>query len=396
MARSSPSDRLPRSLVPLLIHAALVQGAVFVVRPTISYRAVEIGIDSALIGILAGTYTVLPLLIAIQLGRFSDRFGDRRLTAAGSLVLVAGAGTLLAYGHSLAGLAAASALLGVGHVAAVLGQQAMVGRLVPPTRVAGGYAYYTLTGSLGQALAPGLIAVFGAGQTIPDTGAIFTVTLAAVAVAVVLTFLLPAHTPAAGPRQRATGAVGTLLRIRGLPSAVIISGLVLAAIDVFIVYLPVLGTQIGLTAGTVGMLLMVRAFASVVSRFLLEPMQSRFGTKRLLVATVALAFVVMAVLPLMQSAPLLTVLMIPLGIGVGLAQPITMAWIATLAPAAMRGSAMSLRLTGNRLGQTVMPIIAGGVAGTAGTAGVFWTLAVCLGAATLQAARSHVTVIGNE
>lgn len=66
-----------------------------------------------------------------------------------------------------------------------------------------------------------------------------------------------------------------------------------SAIDVFTVYLPVLGLERGLYAGAVSLLLVVRALTSLVSRVLLEPMVNRFGVNRVLTGTIAIAVVSM-------------------------------------------------------------------------------------------------------
>ena len=56
-----------------------------------------------------------------------------------------------------------------------------------------------------------------------------------------------------------------------------------------------------------------------------------------------------------------------------------MSWLALSAPAGLRGRAMSLRLTGNRLGQVLIPSAVGAVAAGVGAAGVLWTTAAALG-----------------
>ena len=390
--RSDPARRLPRSLIPLMAHAVITQGTIFVVRPTISYRALEIGLDSTLIGVLAGAFTLVPLLIAIPLGTLSDRVGERRLMLAGPLGMVLAIALIAGIGHGVWVLAAASVLLGASHLAAAIGQQAMVGALVPRSRLSAAFAYYSLTGAIGQTFAPGLIALFGAGRTIPDTQAIFLVVLALSACAIPIVLLLPRRSTSREEGAPSRLAVGQLLRLKGLPSAIAISGIVLAAIDVFTVYLPVLGLERGYTAGTVSLLLVIRAATSMASRILLEPMQLAFGPNRLLLGTVLLAVAAMAAVPLVDLVLVLALLMVPLGLGLGLAQPITMAWVAAIAPPGLRGSMMSLRLTGNRLAQTAMPAIAGSVAGTMGSSGVLWVLTLSLGVSAVAARRVDVNV----
>jgi MFS family permease len=88
-------------------------------------------------------------------------------------------------------------------------------------------------------------------------------------------------------------------------------------------------------------------------------------------------------LPLPPWATAVVVVLLGLGLGVG--QPLTMSWLAETAPAGLRGRAMSLRLTGNRLGQVVLPSAVGLVAAGAGAAGVLGATAGTLAAAAVAA-----------
>jgi hypothetical protein len=64
-----------------------------------------------------------------------------------------------------------------------------------------------------------------------------------------------------------------------------------------------------------------------------------------------------------------------------------MSWLAEATPAGLRGRAMSLRLTGNRLGQVVVPSAAGLLAAGTGAAGVLVLTAASLTAAGVAAGR---------
>ena len=66
------------------------------------------------------------------------------------------------------------------------------------------------------------------------------------------------------------------------------------------------------------------------------------------------------------------------GLGLGVGQPLTMSWLAESTPPGLRGRAMSLRLTGNRAGQVVVPGAVGLLAAGLGTAGVLWLTAASL------------------
>jgi hypothetical protein len=64
-----------------------------------------------------------------------------------------------------------------------------------------------------------------------------------------------------------------------------------------------------------------------------------------------------------------------------------MSWLAEATPPGLRGRAMSLRLTGNRVGQVVVPSTAGLLAAGAGAGGVLVLTAAGLVAVGVAARR---------
>jgi MFS family permease len=117
----------------------------------------------------------------------------------------------------------------------------------------------------------------------------------------------------------------------------------------------------------------------MTSRLLLGRLARRFGRRRLMIASVTLSAVSMAAIGLPLPGWATAVLVVLLGLGLGVGQPLTMSWLAETAPAGLRGRAMSLRLTGNRLGQVVIPSAVGLVAAGVGAAGVLGATALALG-----------------
>jgi MFS family permease len=164
-----------------------------------------------------------------------------------------------------------------------------------------------------------------------------------------------------------------------------VSCVVLAAVDISLVYLPVLGAEQGIASGTIGILLSVRAVASMASRLFLGTLVSSIGRSRLLTASVAVAALGMALVPVPMPTWLLMALVAVMGLGLGAGQPLTMSWLAEATPPGLRGRAMSLRLTGNRLGQVIVPSLAGLLAVSAGSAGVLWLTAASLTAVGVTA-----------
>lgn len=374
--------------VPLHLHSLLVQAVVFVLRPTAIYRAIELDVPAQWLGALGASFAVVPLLLALPSGRVADRFGERAVMLTGSTVLVGASAAFVAVGDRLWGLVTATVTLGLGHLGTVVSQQTLVANRTHPSRFDTAFGHYTFATSAGQALGPGLIVLFGGGAAIPDTAAIFAWSAGLTSVLLVTAVLVPGSDVARrGGRERATGSVVRLLRLPGAVRALTVSCVVLAALDISLVYLPLLGSERGIPAGVIGAILATRAMASMVSRFFLGRLARRWGRRDLLVTSVVVAAVGVAALPLPVPVWALFVVVGVVGAALGMGQPLTMSWLADATPAGMRGRAMSLRLTGNRMGQVVVPSVAGLVAAGAGAAGVLWLTASTLAAVGFGARR---------
>jgi MFS family permease len=169
-----------------------------------------------------------------------------------------------------------------------------------------------------------------------------------------------------------------VLRRRGMPSAMAVSIVVASSVDLVIAYLPVYGEAAGLSVGLVGILLSIRGIAGLVARFFMGRLIDLLGRERLLAGSMALAAAGLLLLPLVTAEPLLVMLMIASGLGLGLGQPMTIAWVATRSPRRERATALGVRITGNRASLLVIPPVLGALAGAAGVAAIFIVLAGAL------------------
>ena len=381
---SNLADR--KVIISFFTHTALVQVITFVLRPTATYRAIELDVDVYWLGLLGASFAVVPLVLALPSGQAVDRFGEGRVMLVGSCVVMS-ATLLFTFGAStISGVVVASVLLGLGHLCSVVGQQAMVANNTSASSYDRAFGHYTFAASLGQALGPGLIILSGGREAIPVTHTIFLWSLALSAALVVLSRIL--LTPAGRANQKkaaSEGSVRDLLRTPGLLHALTVSCVVLAAVDITLVYLPALGAERGIAAGTVGILLAVRAAASMTSRLFLGSLVARFRRERVLMGSIAMAAGGLAVSAVPLPVWVLLSVVAVLGFGLGAGQPITMSWLAEIAPPGLRGRAMSLRLTGNRLGQVVLPSMAGLLAVSAGPSGVLLLTAGGLAAVGVSA-----------
>lgn len=380
-------DEAARWFVGLLVVATLLQAATAVARPMASYRALEIGMDAGSLGIVAAAFAVAPVLLALSIGRRIDRHGEFPFLLGSTLTLGIAAAALVVVASPIA-LILCIGLLGLSQLIFVVADQT----LVASRSVAGSYdrrfGNLSFVASLGQLIGPaagGLIA--GAGSPEGTSQALlFGAALAALAVPLIIRQWLRDPGPAT-PSSAVTPErppVLTILRMPGMAPAMLASMTVLATMDVLVVYLPALGEERGLSVATVGALLSVRAGASMVSRLFLGQLVDILGRERLMVGSLAMAaasVVALAVVPL----PAMFVVMAVAGVTLGVCQPMTMSWVAARATEGSRGTAMSLRLLGNRIGQVVIPLAAGSVAVAAGAGGV-------VAAAGLTVAVSAVVV----
>ncbi|MET4622257.1 MFS family permease [Arthrobacter sp. 2762] len=376
-----------RSSTALLLHSALIQAVTFLVRPAATYRALELDVPAFALGVLAASYAVFPLLLALPIGSLVDRLGERRLMAVGSAVVLACSAFLLFWGTSVAALIAGTALLGAGQLACVVGQQAVVANNAESTRLDSAFGYLTFAASLGQALGPLAISLVSGASVRPNTQAIFILSVGMSLVLFLATFVVSSRVSGrkrvAKGAQRSKGSAVSLLKTPGVVRALATSATVLAVVDLTVVYLPALGAERGITAATVGLMLAVRAVFSMVSRLGLGRVSRKLGRMRLLVLSLVVSTVSLAVAAIPMPVWLLIIVMAFLGLGLGIGQPLTMSWLSAQAPEGQRGRALALRLAGNRVGQVVLPSAIGVVAVGLGAAGVFLASAVAVGGTML-------------
>jgi MFS family permease len=179
-----------------------------------------------------------------------------------------------------------------------------------------------------------------------------------------------------------------ILRSPGMAPTMIASLTVLVAVDMLMVYLPALGEEAGWAPSTVGALLAVRAGASMVSRLGLGQMSDRVGRTGLLVGSMALAAGAIVALPLVGGLGAAFAFMAVAGFALGLGQPLTVSAVAAQSLPGARGTALSVRMMGNRFGQVAVPVAAGLVAGVAGAGGVLALTGVAVGVSTALVAGS--------
>ncbi|MER5526670.1 MFS transporter [Streptomyces sp. NPDC002677] len=370
-------------LLRLVIAFGFAQGAVSMARPAVSYRALALGADERAVGVIAGVYALLPLFAAVPLGRRTDHGRCAPLLPVG-VVLISGGCALSGLANSLWTIALWSGVMGLGHLCFVIGAQSLVARQSAPHEQDRNFGHFTIGASLGQLIGPIAAGALIGGPDMAGSSALaLLVAGAGAAVAFSSLWRIEDRTAVTSrPRQGDRVPVGGILRARGVPAGMLVSLSVLSATDILTAYLPVVGEHRGIAPAVIGVLLSVRAGATIACRLVLTPLLRLLGRPVLLTVTCFLAAVLCAGIALPVPVWVLALMLAALGFCLGVGQPLSMTTVVQAAPEGARSTALALRLTGNRLGQVAAPAGAGLVAGVAGVAAPF----VMLGALLLVSA----------
>lgn len=383
----------------LLVVTAAVQFILFAVRPFLAFEALAKGASALELGVITASFSSLSLVAAVPLGRAADRWGERRFVITGAAMLSVVA-VSIGFAGSVAALVVASATLGFAHLCASVGIQTLIARGANAALRERRFAGYTLMNSFSQFAGPavagllvgGIAASAGSGE-VPHGERVYLlaggVGLLGLGAAVSLACRpgALARRPAQ-KRGRAQATMRDVMRTPSVPVALLASFTTLSAIDLLFAYLPAYGVSQGISVRTIGLLLAAHGLAAMVIRLAMPLLLARIGRRRLLAVCMLVPSVALATVPFVESVPALYLLMIVSGLGLGLCQPITLEWVAGQVRREDRGTAMSLRLAGNRLGQVVVPLGVGLLAGAAGLAAAFVGPATLLMAGGLLVRRA--------
>ncbi|WP_329555758.1 MFS transporter [Streptomyces sp. NBC_00696] len=366
-------------LLRLVIAFSFTQGAVSMARPAVSYRALALGADERAIGVIAGVYALLPLFAAVPLGRRTDHGRCAPLLPVG-VILISGGCALSGLANSLWTMAMWSGVMGLGHLCFVIGAQSLVARQSAPHEQDRNFGHFTIGASLGQLIGPIAAGALIGGSDMAGTSA-RALLVAGAGAAVSFTSLWRIEDRTAIKSRTEQGdpvPMRNILGARGVPAGIFISLSVLSATDILTAYLPVVGEHRGIAPSVIGVLLSIRAAATIACRLVLTPLLQLLGRAALLTATCLLAGVLCAGIALPLPVWAIGLMLAVLGFCLGVGQPLSMTTVVQAAPDDARSTALALRLTGNRLGQVAAPAGAGLVAGVAGVAAPFVMLGALL------------------
>ena len=150
--------------------------------------------------------------------------------------------------------------------------------------------------------------------------------------------------------------------------------------------------DLGYTAGTIGLLIGVSNGVSAISALSIGPLARRFADHWLLIFMVGVAIVGVAVTPLFEGLVLLTLAISLRGVGQGLNLPLMISIASRTVAPRLQGRVAALRISFNRLGSALVPVLMGTLAEVIGLEYAFYAIGatglVLLGVLSVWVART--------
>ena len=381
-----------------LVTFVLIFG-ISVIRPTVTYRALELGAGPTALGVIAASFALLSMVLAIPVGRLIDRSvpGTYIVIGTASMLVVA---LVLMDANSLVLLALSQTALGMAHLVGALGCQTAIANGDPRRREMrfGNFAVAVSVGQLAgpaaaTAILSGSMTVAVLSHHLGESATVFGLTAVIQFAGTLLALLAVTLDQERRRRRPAPAKIGvlssvvTVMRARRVPTAIFASIAVVTTGDVLVAYLPAFGQDNGISIGAVGGLLSTMAGASIISRLALRQLRRRIDVPPLLLIGTAAPAVLLALFPPAHSLALRYVLFALAGLGIGVSQPLSMSWVAGSVPADLQATSLSIRLAGNRIAQVLIPLLVGVAASLMGLQVVFYGLSVLLFCAGMVVAR---------
>ncbi len=374
-------------LVPFLLHVILAQTLVLLIRIATSYRTIELGLPVLWLGVIAAGFAMVPAFTALYVGRWIDRGNDARACWTGSaLIAVAGLG-FWAWPNSAWQLLSFSVLLGFGHMFCMAGHQMLAVRAGGPLTRESVLGYYMVAASAGQGFGPFVVGWLGGSAALPPTQKLFVIGLLAAGISVMVALLIRPERKGAHHQKRAElVSIRQLLSLRGFSAVMVSSVVAITALDLLVIYLPLLGAERRIDANHIGLLLTVRSVAALISRVFYARLILVMGRAPLTLASMLASAATFLLLALSLSLPTMYGILIALGFAMGIASTLTISSVVHLAPPHAYGTALTLRMTGNRVGQIVFPALAGLLAAATGVTGILVVIGLGLAASGIAVA----------
>jgi predicted MFS family arabinose efflux permease len=354
--------------------ALFSQTGVKATRVFLTLYALALDAPPIVIGLLAATVGVFPMLLSWYSGRLSDRLGARWLLVMGSAC--GACGLLVPYfWPGLPAIFLAVAASGFANTFSNVPMQNLVGLLSEEHERARNYSNYSLVGAVTNSAGPLL-----AGFLIDHTGYAATCLYLMVPLLVAVAMLVLWGATLPGGSRSTAPATGVWRQIKdpAIWRVLMASSIAQTGTDLFQFYMPVYGHEAGLSATSIGIILAMYSAAALVVRVFLPRLVAKLSGEAVLAYAFYLGAAGLVLLPFFTNPIVLALIAFVFGLGMGCGTPITMMLMFSRSENGRSGETLGLRLTADNFTRLVGPVFFGAVASAIGLPPVFWIDAVML------------------
>lgn len=345
-------------------------------RIDLSLFALKLGASPLTVGLLMSLLALLPMLFSVYVGRAIDIIGIRQPMLTGSVCIMLG--SVLAFlWPRLEVLFVTSCLVGSGfmlfhiavnHAAAALGRPEDRARNFSLLALG-----FSTSGFIGPVLAGFAIDWIGHRNTFLLLSGFALTCLIVLTVRKIEVPRNDLHDHERGKRR-----VIDLLRDPVLRRVLVVSAALSMAWELFTFVMPIHGSQLGLSASTIGIILGSFGSAIFCVRLVLPLIVHRVHEWKLLTGAMLMTGIALFALPFVNSVPLLIAIAFLLGAGLGGTQPMILALLYNKAPPGRGAEAVGLRTLLLNASQAGIPLLFGALGAALGMAPAFWAMALAM------------------
>ncbi len=359
---------LPRALFILVFLLIIAHTAFNGIRIATSLAAIKAGGGALWVGLLTAMFNIIPAFVAIRVGRMVDRVPLRRPLVMGCALMAIG-GTVAAIEPMLGVLALCAATLGVGWMMIAAASQYAVGLLGGSTNRVRAFSVMSMGFSVSSFLGP-LIAGFVIDHV--SYRAAFGVLAVLPAVAAILFASRWLRVPVGEPRStEPDGGARELFGIPILRNTLLTACFITVGWDLYNFMVPVLGSELNLTATQIGSVLSLFAVAVLVVRIFMPILTRRLGERGVMISAMVISGITFIAFAFAHSYSLMLALSFVIGLGLGASQPIILAMLHDAAPPGRTGEVNGMRMTIISTSQWTMPLVFGLLSASAGMLPLF-------------------------
>jgi len=359
-------------------------------RVLMTLFAVDLGAGPFETGLLFALYGLVPFLLVVYAGRIADRFDNRVLMYCG----LGGFTVSLALPYFFPGLPALfvfAPLSGFTTMLFVVATQNLVGVHSTGKTRTRNFSYYSVGESSASIAGPVLVGISIDHFQHPLTF-LFLAFLTAACGALLFARRRALPPTEGGEVKQSKRSMRELIELPAMRNALITNGVVMAGVDLFVLYMPVYARGIGLSATIIGLIIGAYGAAAFLTRLAIPPITARWGEHAMLTGALALSAAAFISFPLTRVPLFLGIAAFALGLGLGCGQPLSMILAFNASPIGRSAEGIAMRLAVSYGAHVVIPPVFGAIGAGVGLAPIFWICAVLLAGGSALNRRSRAGI----